>query len=512
MKSGRALLKYSLAAMCASTLVGCGSAPVADKEPETVSVAAIPESAPLAEIPEAEPKPTVVVRPSVVTPSTTTVARNNTNRAAEALREQRRAELEAKRMEYHQRWETEQQRKLLAAQAEKQRQLREREQLAAQAELQRNLQQRQQLVIRPTRPRAQPRKVNYAPAPRAQIPMQVAYADPVGGQGNGNYSAASLTGSFAGQPAVLSLIEKLARKGFERDYLYGVFSQAQYRDDIAQIWAKYYAKGGEDAKPKGSGGGGYPSYRGKFLTPGNVAKGRNFWGRYAAHLMRAEQQYGVPAEYIVGIMGVETRWGEILGKHRVLEALLTSAVAVPHRANFFLGEAENFMLMTRSERMDPLTPKGSYAGAMGYGQFMPSSFKSYAVDFDGDGIRDLWNPVDAIGSIANYFARHGWRPGESVVVPASVSSNNYYSMPDGFKTKYSLGNLAQNGVVPAQPYRASGSAHLLALSHDGGKMPFIGFNNFYVITRYNHSNYYAMAVHELGNTIKQGVGTIYAQR
>jgi membrane-bound lytic murein transglycosylase B len=490
MKSGRALLKYSVAAICASTLVGCGSAPVSDTAPETSNTltTTVPESAPLeqAEVPTTEEG--VIAAP---TKSVNANKPNNTNtaqRQAEALKQQRMAELEAKRMGYHQRWVAEQQRQSVAKQ------------------------QPSRPIVRPTY--VQPRKVSIKSAARPPASnYNEAYADPVGGQGSGNYYAASVGGSFAGQPAVLNLVERLARKGFDRGYLYGVFSQAQYREDVAQIWAKYYAKGGEDSKPKATGGGGgYPSYRGKFLTAGNIAKGRNFWNRYSSHLARAEQQYGVPAEYIVGIMGVETRWGEILGKHRILDALLTSAVAVPHRANFFLSEAENFMMMTRSERMDPLTPKGSYAGAMGYGQFMPSSFQSYAVDFDGDGIRDIWNPVDAIGSIANYFAKHGWRAGESVVVPANVSSNNYYSMPDGFKTKYSLGNLAQNGIVPAQPYRASGKAHLLALSHDGGKAPFIGFNNFYVITRYNHSNYYAMAVHELGNTIKQGVGAIYAQR
>lgn len=510
MKSGRTLLKYSMAAICASTLVGCGSAPMNETEPETSTTtevsSTVPESAPLEQTDTQTEE--VVINDTNTTHTVTSVTKpvvNRINRGnqqqrqaqqkAEALKQQRMAELEAKRMGYHQRWQAEQQRQLA---------LQQQRQVMAQQQPQR------QPIVRPVR--AQPRRVAYNPAPQAQMDYQAAHADAVGGQGRGNYYAANLTGSFARQPAVLNLVEKLARQGFDRGYLYGVFSQAQYRQDVADIWAKYYNKGGEDAKPQGGGGGGYPSYRGKFLTPGNIAKGRNFWNRYSAHLARAEQQYGVPAEYIVGIMGVETRWGEILGKYRILDALLTSAVAVPHRANFFLSEAENFMQMTRSERMDPLVPKGSYAGAMGYGQFMPSSFKSYAVDFDGDGIRDIWNPVDAIGSIANYFAKHGWRPGESVVVPANVSANNYYSMPDGYKTKYSLGTLAQNGIVPAQAYRASGSAHLLALSHDGGKMPFIGFNNFYVITRYNHSNYYAMAVHELGTTIKQGVGAIYAQR
>ena len=165
------------------------------------------------------------------------------------------------------------------------------------------------------------------------------------------------------------------------------------------------------------------------------------------------------------------------------------------------------MLMTRSERMDPLAPKGSFAGAMGYGQFMPSSFHGYAVDFDGDGIRDLWNPVDAIGSVANYFAQHGWQRGGAVAVPAQVSSNAYANMPDGFKVKYTASSLAAQGITP-QYGNGSGTAYLLALSTvpGGYKEPWIGYNNFYVITRYNHSNYYAMTVHLLGQGVRERVG------
>ena len=202
-------------------------------------------------------------------------------------------------------------------------------------------------------------------------------------------------------------------------------------------------------------------------------------------------------------MGVETRWGRILGKHRVIDALTTSAITNQRRSDFFFDELRYYLRMCQSERMDPLEPKGSFAGAMGYGQFMPSSFHGYAVDFDGDGIRDLWNPVDAIGSIANYFRQSGWVAGGEVAVPAQAASNMYAQIPDGYKVKYSLGQLAGYGVTPKYGHGSSGPVHLLALSTvpGGYKEPWIGYKNFYVITRYNHSNYYAMAVHQLAEAV-----------
>ena len=331
---------------------------------------------------------------------------------------------------------------------------------------------------------------------RNEDPQSVSY----GGQGVGNYSAAGLGGDFAGNAQLIGFIENLAASsGFNRNYLYGVFSQVRNRDDVARLWAQ---TSNDPGSPKG-----WFAYRDRFVNAANVQRGVEFWQQYSSHLQRAEQTYGVPAEYIIGIMGVETRWGRILGKHRVIDALVTSAITNQRRSDFFYKELKNYMLMTRSERMDPLAPKGSFAGAMGYGQFMPSSFHGYAVDFDGDGIRDLWNPVDAIGSVANYFAQHGWQRGGAVAVPAQVSSNAYANMPDGFKVKYTASSLAAQGITP-QYGNGSGTAYLLALSTvpGGYKEPWIGYNNFYVITRYNHSNYYAMTVHLLGQGVRERVG------
>lgn len=348
-------------------------------------------------------------------------------------------------------------------------------------------------------PLAQPRKQVKRHAAVAvqnqQSPISVTY----GGRGVGNYNATSLTGDFAGDPRLLSFIDQMSSRGFSRNYLLGVFSQVRNRDEVARLWT---------SPASASSPGGWYNYRSKFVTPANIQKGTQFWQQYGVHLQRAHQRYGVDPAYIIGIMGVETRWGRILGKHRVIDALTTSALTNKRRSDFFFEELANYMLMTRSERMDPLAPKGSYAGAMGYGQFMPSSFRSYAVDFDGDGVKDLWNPVDAIGSIANYFAEHGWRSGQEVAVQANVASSDYANVPDGFKVKYSPGQLAQIGIAPKSGRWSNTSrTHLVALSTvpGGYKEPWIGYNNFYVITRYNHSNYYAMAVHQLASAVKNNV-------
>jgi lytic murein transglycosylase B len=322
-----------------------------------------------------------------------------------------------------------------------------------------------------------------------------------GGKGVGNYTAANLGGDFAGNAQLLRFIDNMVQThGFNRQYLYGVFSQVRNRDDVARLWA---GSSSDPGSPKG-----WHAYRDRFVTAANVQRGTAFWQEHSAHLQRAQQQYGVPAEYIVGIMGVETRWGRILGKHRVIDALTTSAIVNQRRSQFFFDELKNYMLMTRSERMDPLAPKGSFAGAMGYGQFMPSSFHAFAVDFDGDGVRDLWNPVDAIGSIANYFAKNGWQPGGEVAVPAQVASNQYASVPDGFKVKYSMSDLRRIGVTPKYGRGSAGTVHLLALSTvpNGYKEPWIGYKNFHVITRYNRSNYYAMTVHLLAQSVRERVG------
>jgi membrane-bound lytic murein transglycosylase B len=304
-----------------------------------------------------------------------------------------------------------------------------------------------------------------------------------------------------GYPALNRLIEKLERQeGFDPDHLARVFSRVERQQWILDFVNRPKAK--SSSGPTGA----WNRYRAKFLTDSNIANGVGFWRRYEAVLNRAHAKYGVPPEYVVAILGVETRYGGYMGKHRVIDALATLAFDYPRRSEFFTGELESFLIMARDEKMDPFQPRGSYAGAMGMGQFMPSSFHNWAVDFDGNGRRDLWNPVDAIGSVANYFASHGWRGGESVAVRARVSGSAAGAMKTGYDTSYSVESLSRDGIVPASSLTANGKVSLLKLDAAGGYEYWLGLPNFYVITRYNHSTYYAMAVHQLAQAIRSRHG------
>lgn len=187
----------------------------------------------------------------------------------------------------------------------------------------------------------------------------------------------------------------------------------------------------------------------------------------------------------------------------MLDALTTLAFDYPRRGDYFRGELEKFLVMARNERIDPARPVGSYAGAMGLGQFMPSSFLSWAVDFDGDGHRDLWQADDAIGSIANYFAEHGWRRGEPVVTAATATEANVQNLESGYDSDYALATLMAKGIRPAAPVAEESSVSLLRLRADRGDEYWLGHKNFYVITRYNHSTHYAMGVHQLAQAIKR---------
>ena len=246
-------------------------------------------------------------------------------------------------------------------------------------------------------------------------------------------------------------------------------------------------------------------YRRIFLKEKRITQGAAFWERNQAALEKAEQTYGVPPQYIVAIIGVETFYGRIAGKDRVLDALYTLAFHYPKRSKFFSSELEKYLILTREEGLDPTKPLGSYAGAMGLGQFMPSSYLAYAVDFDGDGKRDIWNnETDAIGSVANYFARHGWKAGQPVTTPVSGVKDIHQKYLDaGLKPSFTLGQLRKAGLT-LDPALGDGlAAALVKLVTDKGPEYWAGLNNFYVITRYNHSELYAMAVYQLGERIRE---------
>jgi len=313
----------------------------------------------------------------------------------------------------------------------------------------------------------------------------------------GSYRALGIGGDYAGYPALQQFIDQMVvRHGFSREYLNGLFSQARRKQWTLDYLGK---ESGAAGQPRP---GAWSRYRARFLTDKHIAGGVAFWRRHASELERAGARYGVPPEYILGIMGVETIYGANVGNHRVIDALTTLAFDYPRRGDYFKTELEKFLLMTRDEGVDPSVPVGSYAGAMGLGQFMPSSFLQWAVDFDGDGRRDLWNPVDAIGSIAQYFAAHGWRPGEPVVTAARGSAMAR-NLESGFDTRYSLAALTGYGIQPAAALDGDSTVRLLRLSADSGDEYWLGHQNFYVITRYNHSTHYAMAVHQLAQAIKQ---------
>lgn len=304
-------------------------------------------------------------------------------------------------------------------------------------------------------------------------------------------------GDFANNPNAQQFIDKMVNKhGFDRQQLQEILSQAKRLDSVLRLMDNQAPT--TSVKPPSGPNGAWLRYRKKFITPDNVQNGVVFWNQYEDALNRAWQVYGVPPEIIVGIIGVETRWGRVMGKTRILDALATLSFNYPRRAEYFSGELETFLLMARDEQDDPLNLKGSFAGAMGYGQFMPSSYKQYAVDFSGDGHINLWDPVDAIGSVANYFKAHGWVKGDQVAVMANGQAPG---LPNGFKTRYSISQLAAAGLTPQQPLGNHQQASLLRLDVGTGYQYWYGLPNFYTITRYNHSTHYAMAVWQLGQAV-----------
>jgi len=249
-------------------------------------------------------------------------------------------------------------------------------------------------------------------------------------------------------------------------------------------------------------------YRGIFVKSGRIRGGTEFWHEQRDLLTRAEQRYGVPPGVIVAIMGVETGYGRHSGSHRVIDALRTLAFDYPPRSEFFRSELETYLLLTREQGIDPMKPKGSYAGAMGMPQFIASSYRDYAVDFNDNGQVDLWNETaDAIGSVANYLAEHGWRQGEPIATPARVEGDGWRQFDtSGLKPNTTVGELRSAGVEPAAGnYPDSAGARLLVLDGGDGNEYWVARHNFYVVTRYNHSALYALAVHQLGEAIGERV-------
>ncbi len=295
------------------------------------------------------------------------------------------------------------------------------------------------------------------------------------------------------RPEVEAFIAEMNQKhGISRSVLQLIMRQARPQPSILRAMSAQTT-----ARP-------WYRYRPLYVNAERVALGVRFWREHASMLARAEREYGVPAELVVATIGVETIYGSYTGSHRVLDALTTLAFDFPRRADFFRGELEQFLLLVRDGVLDPLRTRGSYAGAIGVPQFMPSSIQRYAVDFDGDGQRNLWDAMaDAIGSVANYYRSFGWQTGEPVVVAATVSGDGHLALAEqGIEPVLTAEQLRQAGVTPAQEIGERRAA-MLVLETEAGPQHWLGLNNFYVITRYNRSVNYAMSVHELAQEIRR---------
>ncbi|GAA3908037.1 lytic murein transglycosylase B [Halomonas cibimaris] len=297
-----------------------------------------------------------------------------------------------------------------------------------------------------------------------------------------------------------ALVDELSEQGLPRDYLVETLSRARHSQQVLDAMS-----GAAERRLE------WPEYRAIFLTDERIEQGAAFISEHRDALNKARDEYGVPPEVIAAIIGVETFYGRYKGSHRVLDSLATLAFEHPSRGEFFRGELAAFLRLAHEQGKDPGALMGSYAGAMGYPQFIPTSYDAYAVDFDDDGRRDLWhNPVDAIGSVAHYFAEHGWRPGAAIyqlalgpaTPPEAIAFNQTTAPQLTLGEAAAAGLYLPGGALATQIQYADRRIVALRLNMpDGAPQYRLGGYNFYVITRYNHSHLYAMAVAELARAI-----------
>jgi membrane-bound lytic murein transglycosylase B len=297
------------------------------------------------------------------------------------------------------------------------------------------------------------------------------------------------------QPEVRSFVDSMVEDhDFDREELRDVLAAAEVKQSILDAIAR-------PAEKTLSWG----EYRKHFLTRERIDAGAAFWVENKDTLDSISVDTGVPVEILVGIIGVETYYGRITGSYRVLDALATLAFSYPPRSKFFRRELEEYLLLVREEGMQATDATGSYAGAMGRPQFMPSSYRAYAVDSTGDGKRDIWdNWTDVAGSIANYFLKHGWKPGEDVTAQASLGGTWQGPAPEPantLKASETIASLSRQGVMFVTDLPADSKSELLTFEGDDGAEHWVGFHNFFVITRYNRSVMYALAVHQLGQEV-----------
>lgn len=313
-----------------------------------------------------------------------------------------------------------------------------------------------------------------------------------------------VAGTYAGRADVRSFIDEMVREQrYDRAALGRAFAAARFQPRIIEAMQRPLVE-----PPK------WYDYAPQFLSPARVDGGLAYWNAHEQELAHAEEQFGVPPEIVVAIIGVETYYGRNTGNHRALDALSTLAFDYPRRAAFFRGELREFLLLSREQHVDPIALKGSFAGALGVPQFMPGSYREFAVDFDGDGRIDLWtSAADIIGSVANYLARHDWKRGQPVLLPAAIAEDSLPAvarrLDGGISERRSTEAWSQDGVAAsgAPSNLAPDPVALLMLEEkdvDGVEIPsyWIACHNFYVLTRYNRSRLYASAVYELAKAIR----------
>lgn len=309
----------------------------------------------------------------------------------------------------------------------------------------------------------------------------------------GSVAAAEIAVAALPRPEIeIFISEMVERHGFKQAELENIFGMAQFQPAIINAISQPAT-----SRP-------WYEYRPLFINSRRIAGGVAFWNSHAATLERARKEFGIPEEIITAVIGVETTYGVQTGRHRVLDALTTLAFDYPKRAKFFRDELEQYLLLGREQDADVVNIRGSYAGAIGIPQFMPSSYRRYALDFDGDGRADLsGSAADAIGSVANYLKSFGWETERAVVVPALVNGENYReALFAGRKPAYTVEEIRKLGVIPRVDISGDRQVTLIELANNGGNEYWLGFNNFFVITRYNRSVHYAMSVLQLAEEIR----------
>jgi membrane-bound lytic murein transglycosylase B len=303
---------------------------------------------------------------------------------------------------------------------------------------------------------------------------------------------------YAQRSDVIKFIDEISTEhNIDKSQALNALSKVEKSDEIIKRMTTQY-----EALP-------WHKYQAMLVTDKKIQGGTKFWREYAEILKQAEKEFGVPAQLIVAIIGVESSYGDNSGKYPVLQALATLAFDYPPRADFFKNELKEYLLLITEQKLDPLALKGSYAGAMGMPQFIASSYRNFAVDFDNSGQIDLHNNIpQVIGSVANYFKVHGWKSGEPVIHKAKVKGNKYKNLQVAARNNpvpaIPLQIVKEHGITPVLKIKDPKTPIALLEFNNGKETEYwLGLNNFYVITRYNNSSNYALAVHQLGDAIKK---------